>query len=371
MPKLAENAVPSYRLHKQSGQAIVTLNGQDITLGRYGTRASRDRYNQIIGEWLAAGRRLPEKVAASTIAEVVNAYRKHADVYYRHADGTPTSSVERLARELSPLAKLYARLPAAELSPLKVKAVRDSMIKLGWSRGSINHAVGTIKRLVKWAVENELIPPAVHHGVVALEGLKQGRSPAKESEPVRPVPAAHLKTIPPLLSRQVRAMVELQAVSAMRPGEVCAMRTGEIDRSGKLWVYRPRQHKTQHHGHAREVYLGPKAQETFFRRRTQLPHVASCAHEWPLGPPHGPARHVATWRWVPVWQRRGRPPSALVPPSRKVCRRCQREQRHSITDFLYQLCKKRRGRACVDPTTAYARPRPTPTCLQRRGESTA
>ena len=30
MPKLASNRVPSYRLHKQSGQAIVTLDGRDF-----------------------------------------------------------------------------------------------------------------------------------------------------------------------------------------------------------------------------------------------------------------------------------------------------------------------------------------------------
>ncbi len=37
MPKLKENQLPSYRLHKQSGQAIVTLSGRDHLLG------SRDR----------------------------------------------------------------------------------------------------------------------------------------------------------------------------------------------------------------------------------------------------------------------------------------------------------------------------------------
>jgi hypothetical protein len=33
MPKLKENQVSSYRLYKQSGQAIVTLNGRDVLLG--------------------------------------------------------------------------------------------------------------------------------------------------------------------------------------------------------------------------------------------------------------------------------------------------------------------------------------------------
>jgi hypothetical protein len=33
MPKLSESRVPSYRLHKQSGQVIVTLSGGDYLLG--------------------------------------------------------------------------------------------------------------------------------------------------------------------------------------------------------------------------------------------------------------------------------------------------------------------------------------------------
>jgi len=45
----------------------------------------------------------------------------------------------------------------------------------------------------------------------------------------------------------VWAMVELQWLTGMRSGEVTRMRTGEIDTTGKLWIYRPSRHKTQHH----------------------------------------------------------------------------------------------------------------------------
>ena len=38
------------------------------------------------------------------------------------------------------------------------------------------------------------------------------------------------------------------------------MRTGEVDRSGKVWRYQPRRHKTSHFGKERVVQLGPKAQ---------------------------------------------------------------------------------------------------------------
>lgn len=56
-------------------------------------------------------------------------------------------------------------------------------------------------------------------------------------------------------------MIELQLFTAARPGEVVAMRPCDIDVSGRVWFYRPAHHKTAHHGHARVVYIGPRAQE--------------------------------------------------------------------------------------------------------------
>ncbi len=41
MPKFSDVSVPSYRLHKQSGQAIVTLNKRDVLLGAHGSASSK------------------------------------------------------------------------------------------------------------------------------------------------------------------------------------------------------------------------------------------------------------------------------------------------------------------------------------------
>ena len=51
MPKLTA-AVPKYRKHKATGQAVVTLNGHDFYLGPHNTAASRLEYDQQIAEWL-------------------------------------------------------------------------------------------------------------------------------------------------------------------------------------------------------------------------------------------------------------------------------------------------------------------------------
>jgi hypothetical protein len=41
MPKLKENQVPAYCLHKASGRAVVTLNDKDIYLGKHGSAERR------------------------------------------------------------------------------------------------------------------------------------------------------------------------------------------------------------------------------------------------------------------------------------------------------------------------------------------
>jgi hypothetical protein len=55
-------SIPTYRRHKQSKQAIVTLTDglggrRDVLLGRHGSAESRREYARVIAEWEAAGRR--------------------------------------------------------------------------------------------------------------------------------------------------------------------------------------------------------------------------------------------------------------------------------------------------------------------------
>jgi len=59
--------VPTYRKKptKTGTFAVVTLSDglgrrRDILLGRYGIAASRNRYNRVLAEWEAAGRRFVE-----------------------------------------------------------------------------------------------------------------------------------------------------------------------------------------------------------------------------------------------------------------------------------------------------------------------
>jgi hypothetical protein len=78
---------PAYRLHKLSGQAVVTLDGRALYLGKHGSPRSRAEYDRLVAEWLAAGRRLPPASPSDgpsdlSVNEVALACLRSADGYY-------------------------------------------------------------------------------------------------------------------------------------------------------------------------------------------------------------------------------------------------------------------------------------------------
>jgi len=69
-------------------------------------------------------------------------------------------------------------------------------------------------------------------------------------------------------------MIELQRLTGMRPGEVLSMRVCDLDMSGVVWTYTPAEHKTEHHGHGRAVFIGPRAQTIL--RPFLRPELTAC-----------------------------------------------------------------------------------------------
>ena len=258
---MSKQRVPSYRHHRPSGQAVVTLDGKDFYLGKWNSKPSRIEYERLIGEWLANGRRLPSEGSANDlrICELTKAYLAFARTYYA-SNGEPGKEYVAMKAVADPLAEFYSRTRVADFGPLALKAIRQRWVDQGLCRTHINMRVNRIRRIFKWGVENEIVASGVLHALQALSPLKKGRSEARESKPVRPVPDAHVDAVLPKVSRQVAAMIELQRLAGMRPGEVVIMRPRDIDGTGKVWEYTLVEHKTAYRGYERHVYLGPKAQ---------------------------------------------------------------------------------------------------------------
>ncbi|HZZ80894.1 MAG TPA: tyrosine-type recombinase/integrase [Gemmataceae bacterium] len=268
--------IPSYRLHKQSGQAIVTLpdgfgGRRDVLLGVYGTKESKAEYKRVVLEWESNDRHLPQDAPTDlTIAELIDRYYQHCKTYYRRLDGSETQEVAAMMYTLRPLNFLHGKTLISDFGPSSLKTVRELMVngyahpKYGEQgpicRTEINKRVKRVRRMFKWGVENDIVPAGVLAGLQAVAPLKRGRTTAEESPGVKPVARAIVEATLPLLRPIMQDMVRLQLETGMRPGELVTMRPCDIDMTGPTWLYRPPQHKTLHHGHERFIAIGPQGQ---------------------------------------------------------------------------------------------------------------
>ena len=263
--------IPSCLPHKASGQARARINGRDVYLGTYGSRESKEAYARLIAEQFTDGGydtilvRDGERIS---IAALVLKFDDFVRSHYTQ-DGAPTDERYRIKAAMSPLVRLYGTTVAGDFGPKRLKAVREKIIKGGrhsdgrpLRRKYVNDLLACIKRMFRWAAEEELVPAPVYHSLRVVSGLRRGRAiGVRESEPVRPVPEEHIFPVIKELPPQVAAMVQLQYLTGMRPDEVTIIRHCDIDCSRPVWAYRPRTHKTEHHEIEKLILLGPKAQE--------------------------------------------------------------------------------------------------------------
>lgn len=271
MPR-PRNAVPTYRLHKQSGQAIVTLNvngkRRDVTLGLYNSPESKEEYRRVLAnlESLSAA---PAPVPAAldlTVNELCLRYWKHAETYYPNDhEGKPASELADIKYAIREFRGFFGDRPAREFGPVALKALRERMVGKGWSRRYVNKQCGRVKRVVRFGVENELLPPTQWEALRSVPGLAAGRTKAPEYERIGPVAEAHYLAVLPHVTSQVRGLLELLALTGMRPGEACRIRPCDIDTSADVWVYRPAHHKTKYRGKERPVLIAKRAQELLAR----------------------------------------------------------------------------------------------------------
>ena len=65
--------------------------------------------------------RSPGMPSDLSVNEVILRFWRHAEMHYRHPDGTPTGELDNFRDSLRPLRQLYGGTPARDFGALKLK----------------------------------------------------------------------------------------------------------------------------------------------------------------------------------------------------------------------------------------------------------
>lgn len=261
-PRLCE------RRSQATGRTLyyATFNGRQVAFGS-DLEIARQRHAATVAQWLANGRSIGNADGSAAtpylVEELLADYLDHAREYYGAGDdGKGTGEYRNLLLALAPVDEMFGALPVEQFGGIALRTVRDRLVAEGrLCRREINARVHRIRRAFRWAVSHQKAPESVVGTMMLVDGLKAGRTSARESAPVLPVSENEVRAVTAHLCPTVAGAVWFQWWTGCRPGEACALRWGMIDRGGPVWVVEFQRHKTAHHGRRRVLQIGPRAQE--------------------------------------------------------------------------------------------------------------
>lgn len=274
---------PKVHRHK-TGQARCHWKGRDHYLGPFGSAEAEAAYRQLVAR-IAAGEldAPPPALAAAPpavlVADVVAAYLGHLG----GSLGGRSREAKQSAYSFRPLLALFGALAAADFRAPQLEELQRAMASgswageeyrarqarrgqgAGWSRGVVNRRTVRVQTCWRWAERSGLVPPGSHAHLCSVPGLRGNARGVRSLPPRRPATLDDLDAVLPHVQRgrryrPVAAMLRLQALVGMRSCEVRMMRGEDIDRSGPVWLYRPRESKMDYAGQERVVPLGPECQ---------------------------------------------------------------------------------------------------------------
>ena len=266
MPR-PKSLIPKLCIDKSRNRAFCKVDGKFVVLGPAGSADAQLAYGRVL-KALEEQRGLEAAVAASkpsqsvprelkpsvTLNEVLLRFITERLPKYAAAERRCIKSAIKIAREL------YGETIADEFDVLRLRTVREAMIRKGWSRSFINKQIKRLKTVIRWAVGWNLVSQTLADSLRNVESLEAGDSEAPESAPRGAVPADHIEAVRPFLTDRYRDIIDLICLTGARSGEIIGLTTGMIERTGDVWRCELRNHKTAHKGKSRVLFFNAKAQ---------------------------------------------------------------------------------------------------------------
>lgn len=254
------------RVTQRGGQDYTRIEGRYYPLGPRGSQEARQTYLRLVDEY---ERGVLGRDSGLTVAEGIIAFLKWADT----TDHFTSDARQWYRHALRPLYELYADSPVKEFDTVKLKKLR-SLLAERYALSSANGHFGRIRTFFRWLEEEKLAPPGLYGTLLTVRRIEPGG--AREPDPIAPVPDDVILATLPHLNDVVRAAVQVQLLTAARPGEILGLRPCDLLRSGKhrdllkgrtvdldaagVWAVKLKRHKTMRKGKSRFLIFGPQAQ---------------------------------------------------------------------------------------------------------------
>ena len=264
MPRLNRRSIRlCYRADKQT--AIAYVHGKRVTLGPWPDHplpAPPDvqaAYARLVAT--QSGILTPELPPdqKTTVAMVCAAVIDWAESYYLQSN-----EAWAIKDACKHLVSLFSDTPVDDLGVRHMRGLQEMLVRQNRARTGINKILGRIRRVISQGVQLGLVNAATLTACSVTRPLLAGHcrapesihKPAADDDAIRAI----LPHLPGGESGTVAALLQVQRLTGMRPGEVVRMNLAEIDRSkSDCWIYSPRNHKTAHKGKKRVIPIGPVA----------------------------------------------------------------------------------------------------------------
>ncbi len=265
MPR-PKSLVPKLCIDKSRNRAFCKVDGKFVVLGPAGSAAAQAAYGRLLtalaGQSVDAAieaakcrQSVPREPKSSTsLNEVFQRFAIERLPKYAAAERRCIKSAIKTAREL------YGLTDAEDFDVLRLRTVREAMIRKGWSRSFINKQVKRLRMVIRWAVGWKLVSQTLADSLKTVESLEAGETDAPESAPRGAVRAEHIEAVRPFLTERYRDIIDLICLTGARSGEIIGLTTGMIERTGDVWRCELAKHKTAHKGKSRVLFFNAKAQ---------------------------------------------------------------------------------------------------------------
>lgn len=259
----------------------VTIDGKrkEITLGKIGSPEAKAEYQRQLAILLANGGRYPSAAPTPNEALVVDVTIAFLEAAERE-HGADWGQFPKYQSAFRPLLAIHGKQPAKVFDADALDALRRIMaagtwmteeekadyekrkLPIGWARSVINQRITLIKATWAWAERKKMIPAGSYANLLTVKSVRGKATWCRETPARDATSRADLDKVLPHCPAPVAAMLELQWWSGMRSGEVRMMKLGNIDRSGKVWLYLPDVDKNAWRGDPTPpVALGPECRK--------------------------------------------------------------------------------------------------------------